>query len=226
MPHELIPASNSIFSNIDEDKREHLIAIGSTKTYQMGEWIVHQGDNWPYLFLVVSGKISAIKESPEGRSLILETIGEGEFLWGLAFFLENGPMPAAYRAISESKLLLWSRDQLYPLLMKDGQLSWELSRLAIHRAQRASQIVDELAFQPVAGRLAKFLVHRFVNVDGDRVARDLTLDEMAAHVGSTREMVCRILQRFSNQGFIDITRTEFVFTDREGLSRLAQKVAE
>ena len=51
----------------------------------------------------------------------------------------------------------------------------------------------------------------------------MTLDEMAAHIGSTREMVCRILQRFANQGLIEITRTEFSFTDREQLNLLAQK---
>jgi CRP-like cAMP-binding protein len=70
--------------------------------------------------------------------------------------------------------------------------------------------------------LAKFLVGCFGEDPGERISRDLTLDEMAAHVGTTREMVCRILHRFSNQGLIEITRTEFVFTDREGLDQLAR----
>jgi hypothetical protein len=45
---------------------------------------------------------------------------------------------------------------------------------------------------------------------------------MAARVGSTREVVSRILHRFANQGLIEITRTEFTFTDKDGLRQFAQ----
>ena len=215
-----------LFSHLQEGTHQQLIEAGFSRTYRMGEYLAHHGDVWPYLFLVLKGEITAVKSSLEGRSLILETIRKGEVFWGLAFFLNEAPMPAALKASESSEIFLWSREQIAPFLIRDGQISWELSRLALQRALRASEIVDELAFQPVTGRLANFLVSRFEEVKGERVARDITLDEMAAHIGSTREMVCRILQRFSNQGFIDITRTEFVFTDREGLNQLARRSNE
>ena len=94
----------------------------------------------------------------------------------------------------------------------------------VQRLLLASDIVEGLAFQPVAERLARFLVGRFGEDEGQKVSRDLTLDEMAAHIGTTREMVCRMLHKFSNQGLIDITRTEFVFRDRRGLNQLAKKL--
>jgi CRP-like cAMP-binding protein len=213
----------SLFSHLNIEAIQRIMAAGLTRTYTSGEYLVHHGDVWPYLFFVIKGEIAAVKVSLEGRSLILETIREGDVFWGLAFFLEDAPMPAALKASLQSEIFLWPRHQLLPLLLKDGQISWELSRLALQRALRASEIVDELAFQPVAERLASFLVNRFEEPKGERVARDLTLDEMAAHIGTTREMVCRILQRFSNQGLIEITRTEFIFTDRLGLNQLARK---
>jgi hypothetical protein len=46
---------------------------------------------------------------------------------------------------------------------------------------------------------------------------------MAARVGSTREMVCRALYNFSDKKLIEVTRTEFVLTDREGLARLVER---
>jgi CRP/FNR family transcriptional regulator len=216
----------TLFSDLSNSDIRDLVNLGGSRKYRVGEWLVCQGEIWPNLIFMISGEITALKESPEGRSLILETFREGEIFWGLAFFLDDAPMPAALRASKESSILVWNRNDLTPLLIRDGRISWELSRLALQRALRASAIVDELAFQPVAGRLANFLVDRFPGSQGERIARDLTLDEIAAHVGSTREMVCRILQRFANQGLIDITRTEFVFTDREGLNRLAQNVSE
>jgi len=170
--------------------------------------------------------VIAEKESIEGRRLILETMGEGEIFWGLGFFLEDVPMPASLRAGQNCSLVLWSRERLSPLVMQDGKLSWELSRMTLRRVLRASMIVDDLAFQPVAGRLAKLLVERYGERQKDRVFRNMTLDEMAAHIGTTRDVVCRILQRFANDGLIELTRTEFVFTDRDGLAHLALKTGE
>jgi CRP-like cAMP-binding protein len=83
----------------------------------------------------------------------------------------------------------------------------------VERMLQASAIVDELAFQPVIGRVARLLLENFPS-DQDSAPRHLTLDEMAARVGTTREMVCRILYRFAERGAIQINRTEFIFTDR------------
>jgi CRP-like cAMP-binding protein len=78
-----------------------------------------------------------------------------------------------------------------------------------------------LAFQPLTGRVARLLLDQYPA--GQNVApRHLTLDEMASRVGTTREMVCRILYRFAEAGAIQINRTEFVFTDRSILDNFSQ----
>jgi CRP-like cAMP-binding protein len=131
-------------------------------------------------------------------------------------------MPVSLSAEQDSRVLLWSREQLLPILLNKGAALWELCQLLIWRVRRASDVLEELAFHPVAGRLAKFLVDQYGKSGEERIKRELTLDEMAAHIGSTREMVCRILQRFSTQGLIEITRTEFTFTNWDHLAKLAQ----
>ena len=107
----------------------------------------------------------------------------------------------------------WIGRALMPLILANGKLSWELSCLAIQRVQFASEIVEKLAFQPVAGRVARLLLEQYPTGQ-NIVPRHLTLDEMASRVGTTRELVCRILYRFAEQGAIQINRTEFTFLDR------------
>jgi len=96
-----------------------------------------------------------------------------------------------------------------------------LSCLVIQRVQFASEIVEKLAFQPLTGRVARLLLEQFP-AGQNVVPRHLTLDEMASRVGTTREMVCRILYRFAEAGAIQINRTEFVFTDRDILESYAE----
>jgi CRP/FNR family cyclic AMP-dependent transcriptional regulator len=219
-------SKNPVFSHLKQTELSALTQQAVLREYPKGEWIAHYGTLWPYLFVVVKGRVTAVKESEEGRSLIIASIEPGEIFWGAAFFQEEVPNLAALVAGEHSRIYLWSRERMLPILLQNGRLSWELSRLLVRRMQRASDIVEELAFQTVTGRLAKFLVTRFGESEVERVSRNLTLEEMAAHIGTTREMVCRTLHRFANLGLIDITRTEFIFMDRDGLAQLAQKLSE
>ena len=213
---------NSIFSGLNDPDLDLLIANMQSRRYREGEWIVQQGDVWPHLFLIKTGEVTAVKESFEGRSLVLATFKGSDIFWGLAFFLEEAPMPASLLAARDTEIMVWKREAVMPLFLRNGGLSWELSRLMIRRVQLASDMVEQLAFHPIAGRLARLLIESVGEDPQKPIPRLLTLDEMAARIGTTREVVCRFLHRFSDQGLIEITRTEFSVTDQSGLKDLAQ----
>ncbi len=215
---------NSVFAHLGIDALVRIAARSIRQSFENGTWITRQGDIWPYLFLVEKGSVKAVMESFEGRSLILATFNPSDIFWGLALFHEQAPMPAGLCAAAESVLRLWPRDKILPIIMEDGKLSWELSRVMIQRAQLASEFVEKLAFQPVASRLARLLLEQTDEAGCEALHRDLTLDDMAARIGSTREVVSRFLHRFYNEGIINITRTEFSVMDRQKLTDLAQKV--
>lgn len=216
-------ASHPVFASLSEQEQEAVYAAGFPRKYRKGSYIAMAGEIWPYLFLVIRGKVSAVKVSSEGRSLLISSIEAGDIFWGLAFFHPDVGMPVSLEAIEESCILLWERERFLPFLLNNGALSWELSRMMVTRMLRASDIVEGLAFQPVAGRVARFLLEQTPE-DLTTSPRHLTLDQMAAHIGTTREMVCRYLRTFSDEGLIDITRTEYQITDRERLMKLSSHV--
>ena len=216
-------SQNPIFASLSNQERVLLTQSAITRDYQKGEWITHYGDIWPYLFVVEEGVVTPLKESSE-RSLIVIELGQGEVFWGLSFFLEDAPMPVALVAKQASRISMWPHDHIKPLLLGNGQMSWELTRLMVRRMQYASDILDEFAFQPVTGRLARLLLEHLGEAVGDYVARDMTLDEMAARIGTTREMVCRQLYKFADEGTIQINRTEFMIADQDRLTEIAGKI--
>lgn len=216
-------AQSPLFDALSTADRTELARRAIRREYPKGELFVHYGEVWPYLFLVEAGTINVVKESSEGRSLIVMTLRPGEILWGLAFFHDDAIMPAALEAYDDSRICLWPRERLLPMLLENSQALWELCRLLVSRMQVASEILEGLAFQPVAGRLAGLLLDHFEKAADGHVARDLTLEEMAARIGTTREVVCRVLYRFSDGGLIEVTRTEFALTDKSGLARLAER---
>ncbi len=216
-------SDNPIFSRLTNAEQGQLAEEASLHSYRKGETIARYGDRWPYLLLILEGEVEAVKESAEGRRLLVSSFGAGEVFWGLTFFAEEAPMPVTLETRGACRVLLWPRECILPAILEHGDMGWELCRLMSTRMMRASAIVEELAFQPVAGRLAGFLMNLSPETEGP-IERSFTLDDMAARIGSTREVVCRFLQRFADQGMIEITRTEFVITDREKMGELARQV--
>ncbi len=209
---------NPVLNNLSHQVLEEFAHLGRLRQYRKGEFLCLQGETWPHLFVVIGGLIKAFKESDEGRSLLVTNIYPGEVFWGLAFFEPEAMMPVRLESSEASRIYLWDRTQCLPLLHKYGELSWSISRLLTQKMLYASDIVEGLAFQPVASRLARLLLEEYPS-NALAVDRRLTLDEMAARIGSTREMVCRILYRFATQGAIQINRTEFIFIDRQLLEK-------
>ncbi len=214
--------THPVFSSLQEGERDSLARQALRRELTKEEVLALQGDVWPYLFLVAEGTVDAIKISSEGRNLLVTSFSAGELFWGPAFFQEGVPLPATLLAHCPSQIYLWSRAVIEPLILANGRMSWELCRLMVQRMQRASAIVDELAFQPVAGRLARLLLDYFEKSGEKTLTRYFTLDEMAARVGTTREIVCRTLYRFADQRLIEVTRTELALVDKAGLVQIAE----
>jgi CRP-like cAMP-binding protein len=213
---------NQVFANLDGGQRAELAARSWVRRYRKDENIALLGDVWPYFFLVGEGRVHAVKESSEGRRLMVTTLKPGDILWGMAFYLPEAPMPVTLTACEDCCIYLWDRERMMPVLLESGRTLWELACLMVDRMRHASALVDNLAFQSVTGRVARMVLDLFGRSVDAPVARDMTLEEMAAMVGTTREVVCRTLYRLAEQEIIQITRTEFVLTDRDGLEMLAE----
>jgi len=74
----------------------------------------------------------------------------------------------------------------------------------------------------VSGRLARLLLNRYTPRNGQTVRRDITLDEMADNVGTTRELISKVLHHFGDEGMINVSRTQFKFVNLTQLEQLAE----
>ena len=132
--------------------------------------------------------------------------------------------PAAIRTAQKGRLLLWHKTQIEEIVSRNPQVAWGLFNLLAQKMSRVGEMVEELVFQPLTGRLANLLIEQFDIVDSDVISRDLTLDQMAARIGSTREMVCKILYQFSDEKIINIQRTQLKINDRPRLYEIASRM--
>ena len=209
-----------VFEKLTDADRTELVSRASRKIHERGEFICWQGEPWPNVAYIASGQAEWVMVSPEGKRQVVFRLGSCDVVWGHTIF-DDQPMPASLEVIQKAEILIWPREVIVPIVSRNAQAVWETGRVLVNYMRHVREVVYGFAFHPVAGRLARLLLTHYQHEDGNSAPRDLTLDQMANTVGTTRELISRTLHRFADEGLIRINRVELAFLDREKLELLA-----
>lgn len=209
-----------VFSKLTAREQALLADGAQEKTFKKDDFVCWQGEVWPYVAYIASGRLEWAMLSPEGRRQVVFMLRPCEVVWGHSV-VDGLSMPASLEVREDAVLYLWERDVILPVIQKNAQAAWDVSNILIRYMRNVREVVYGFAFHPVAGRLARLLLTHYNPVDGQPAPRNLSLDQMADTVGTTRELVSRTLHRFADEGLIRVNRVEFAFLDRERLESLA-----
>ena len=177
-----------------------------------GEILSLEGDPCTTVFFVLEGRILATKMSTQGREQVLEELSAGDgFHMGPA--LDSQPLPTTTRAATRATLLAMSRTDFVSLLHDYPDLTLCTLVVFAQRLRRLGSLVESLALRSVSQRLAELLMRRAESSDRHRV----TQRDIAAQLGTVREVIARTLAQFDDQGWISLQRGVIEILDVEAL---------
>jgi CRP-like cAMP-binding protein len=214
-------AKNEVFSKVKKEDLEFLAQSSISRTLRDGEYLCHQGDDWPKVLFVENGEISWALTSPGGKEKILFTIKRGEDFWSHSIF-DGEPIPASLYAIGDTKIRLWSKGDILTVVQRNPEAIWAVTCRLIGIMRHAREIIYGLAFQPVSARLSQLILDRFHDEDDLLAERDLTLDQIAAMISSTPQVVCRVMYQFQEDGLMELSRATIKLLDPKGLEKIAE----
>jgi len=214
-------AENPVFNKIPAAELDTLVSRAIHRRLKSPEYLCMQGDIWPYVIYVHSGRLRWIMLSAGGKEHQLFTIEPREVFWAHSFF-DDQPMPASLVASKSTTVYLWSRDTILPILYQYPKAIFEITRKLTEIMRHAREVIYGLAFHPVAGRLARFIMDNLDDTENPTFERDMTLDEIAAVCATSPEVVCRLLYQLQDDGLLSITRTRIVLNDIDALKKLVK----
>jgi CRP/FNR family transcriptional regulator, cyclic AMP receptor protein len=185
-----------------------------------GTVIQLEGDPAEAMYVVVSGRVKIARIAAGGREQVLYVVGPGAHFNTVAIF-DGGTCPANAEVIADADLLQLPGDQLRQAVEAHPDLSLSLLREFTGRLRHLISLVDDLALHSVQGRLASLLLTQ-AEAAARGEAYPLTQAEIAARIGTVREMVGRTLRSFEGAGLIRQDRGAIVVVDRAGLEREAE----
>jgi CRP/FNR family transcriptional regulator len=210
-----------LFAGLDQQVLEQIVPHVRVHSFEPGQEITIAGEPCRDVHIVTSGTIRARRLSLEGREYILEYIRAGEAL-NLAAALDNGNNLATGEAIVSTTTYAISCEHFQQLVRDHRSVAAASLAYLAGQVRHLSDTVEDLALHTVRARLARFLLS--TRDDGGQPNRHWTQEEIAAHIGTVRDVVGRTLRVFARSGLIRRERGRLVIVDRAGLEAEAMYV--
>ena len=220
---DLIIRKAPLFSALDDaaahELRQSMVALKLNK----GQVLFKEGQDGDRLFVVVHGKIKLGTTSADGRENLLSILGPGEMFGELSLF-DPEPRTSTATAVTDAKLVSLAHEAVIGLVTTNPQTSLELLRRLAQRLRKSNEILADLVFADVPGRVAKAIMdlgERFgvQKEDGLHVNHDLTQEELAQLVGASRETVNKALADFAARGWVKLEPRAVLVTDVERITK-------
>lgn len=210
-----------IFMGLDSSAADALRASMNLVKLRKGQSLFKEGDDGDHLFVVSSGKVKLGTKSVDGRENLLMILGPGDMFGELSLF-DSGPRTATATAVTDSKLLALGQDKVIPWVKEHPEVSVQLLARLASRLRRTNEVVGDLVFSDVPGRVAKALIDLGVKFGDKRteglfVNHDLTQEELGQLVGASRETVNKALADFAQRGWLRLEARSVMILDYERL---------
>ena len=218
---EVIVRKAPIFLGLDSAAADALRSSMSLVKLRKGQSLFKEGDDGDNLYVVSNGKVKLGTKSPDGRENLLMILGPGDMFGELSLF-DSGPRTATATAVTDSKLLTLGQDKVIPWVREHPEVSLQLLARLASRLRRTNEVVGDLVFSDVPGRVAKALIDLGVKFGEKRpeglfVNHDLTQEELAQLVGASRETVNNALAAFAQRGWLRLEARSVMILDYERL---------
>lgn len=199
-----------LFSGLDPEELARLSNKAVIHSYPKNTIVINQGDISNSLHVIVSGKVNVFLSNEDGKEIILNTHGPGECFGEMAL-LDAGPRSASVITTETSKLAIISKLDFETFLQESPQTMLKILQQAFARIRALTETVSSLALLDVYGRVARLLLQDAEEVDGVNVVQTgITQQDIANRIGSSREMVSRILKDLKTGGYIELKGKQII----------------
>ncbi|OGW32900.1 MAG: hypothetical protein A2X58_03200 [Nitrospirae bacterium GWC2_56_14] len=199
-----------VLSSSRDSLVKELLAASRVQDVPAGSRLYAEGDACAAIAFVLDGEIRVYKISESGREITLYEIGQGETcILNASCILSGTSYPANAVTLTPTRILLIPSTIFRKLMGEHEQLREFVFSLLSLRLSSVMELVEEVAFARMDQRLLDYLVEKSEN---DRL--ETTHQKIANDLGSSREVVSRLLKDFERKGQVKLGRNEITLLNR------------
>lgn len=210
------------FFGIGHNVAKRLDAAAHSHEYQAGATVFNEGEDCAGFHVVVDGLVRIYRISPEGRMHTLSLLRPVASFNEVAA-VDGNANPYNAVAVTNAIIVKISHQQLMELLSNERELLQNYVQALAHVNREYIERLEDMTFRTIPSRLAKLFLHETTYADQiSEAPTHLTQEEIAAILGTTREVVGRALRGLFNAGLLRREGRQVFIADRDGLEYLAE----
>lgn len=216
----------TLFGELNEAELAALSERAVERRLCRNEVLFVAGDEAAGLFVIVEGALRAFREGVDGREQVIHVERAGATIAELPVF-DDKPYPSTVAADEDSSVLFLDKREVKSLCLKHPEIGLAALKLLAGRLRKCAELVEALSLREVDQRLARWLLTearaRGKRNDGSlELTLVLTNQQIAARIGSVREVVSRALARLQQNGLILVEGRRVLITNEEILGVFAE----
>jgi len=200
---------NPLFNGLDDFYLRDIIARDEVRTWPDGIQIITEGEAGDAVFFILSGRVKVTLYGEEGREIVLAVLKEGD-MFGELSIIDDKPRSANVEAITDIQCLVVSKAAFLEYLSRHHKVYMRFFAYLTGRLREATRKIGGLALLDVCGRIAHTLMG-MAKVGEETSEKVISIErptheELAAMIGSSREVVSRALKKMTQEGYIKIEK--------------------
>jgi len=198
-------SEDSLFSGLKEHERQLIMEAAIKKVYAKNTIILSEGDTTDSLYMVCSGKVKVSIIDEYGKEIILAILGPGEYFGEMTAMVEGASRSACVMTREPCELMILQKADFRKIVKSNPDIVFSLLLKSMERLREANKKIESLALLDVYGRVARLFTKLGRPDNGAQVIDEkLTHQDIASMVGSSREMVSRVMKELTAGGYITV----------------------
>lgn len=208
---------NGFFSSFNEEEMKEVMSLFRMKKVKKKDMLFHEEEDCQAIYFISQGRIKTFKTDEEGREKIINILGEGEMFPHIGLF-GGGLYPASAMVVEDGILYVIEVEKFLHLLEHNPSLSVKMLKIMEQKIRSLQEHLSGLLSRDIGERvwhilqgLGKASGTQIEN--GIRIDMELTHQDLASMVGTTRETITRVLGQYRKENKLEIHNGKFILIE-------------
>jgi len=213
-------AGCAFFSHVDKASHQRLVRMATSREFQKGEVLFHEGEPAAGIYIVASGLVRIYKLAPSGKEHVLHLASPG-MTFAEAAVLGDFPLPAFAEAVEPTTCAILPAAPFVQALREDHRLCLQILTSMSMWIRSLVGLLEGIVLRDAAGRVAAYLLQVHAE-QGGTISLPGLKKHIASHLNLTSETLSRTLRQLKEQGLISEQGTRLIVEDAQGLRQLIE----
>ncbi|HET9951461.1 MAG TPA: Crp/Fnr family transcriptional regulator [Candidatus Eisenbacteria bacterium] len=206
-PKREILSKTSFYTLAPSELQREIAEAANVVRLNPGDYFLREGDTCGHFAVLVSGRMRVFKLGENGHEITLYQVGAGDACpLNVSCILSNRPVPAMAKVEEAVEALVIPAATFRRWMGQHEALRSFVFEMFADRLTEVMSLVEEVAFRRMDQRLARRLHDLLVQEGAARGSVEITHAELAADLGTAREVVSRLLKEFERLGAVTLSR--------------------